>query len=87
VTAAAQETAPSAQPAGRSEGSEDATTTPKGTPTTLEKLAEVSRQWKAAIEKIRQQQKKAREAQQKAKERGKKTPAPAGQRSRDEDDD
>jgi hypothetical protein len=87
ATAAAQETAPSAPPAARSEGSEDATATPKGTPTTLEKLAEVSRQWKAAIEKIREQQKQAREAQQKAKERGKKTPAPAGQRSRDEDDD
>lgn len=59
---------------------------PKRSPTTLERLAEVSKQWKAAIEKIKQQQKKAREAQQKAKERGKKTPAPAGQRSRDDDD-
>jgi hypothetical protein len=78
---------PAAQPAARSEKGADATATPKGTPTTLEKLAEVSRQWKAAIEKIREQQKQAREAQQKAKERGKKTPAPAGQRSRDEDDD
>jgi hypothetical protein len=87
ATTAAQETAPSAPPAARSEGSEDASATPKGTPTTLEKLAEVSRQWKAAIEKIREQQKQAREAQQKAKERGKKTPAPAGQRSRDDDNE
>jgi hypothetical protein len=86
AAAAARETAPSAEPAARSEDGEDATATPKGTPTTLEKLAEVSRQWKAAIEKIKQQQKKAREAQQRAKERGEKTPAPAGQRSHDEDD-
>lgn len=59
---------------------------PKRSPTTLERLAEVSKQWKAAIEKIKQEQKKAREAQKKAQERGKKTPAPAGQRSRDDDD-
>ncbi|HUG01913.1 MAG TPA: DUF5667 domain-containing protein [Longimicrobiales bacterium] len=80
---------PVATAAAQSEEGEDqgATATRKGTPTTLEKLAEVSRQWKAAIEKIKQQQQKAREAQQKAKERGKKTPPPAGQRSRDEDDD
>lgn len=85
ATAAAPETTPSAQPAARSEEGEGATATPRGTPTTLEKLAEVSKQWKAAIEKIKEQQKQAREAQQKAKERGKKTPAPAGQRSRDDD--
>jgi hypothetical protein len=100
ATAAALESKPPAasdRPAGADQGSgaqgqagqeakkEEATAAPKGSPTTLEKLAEVSKQWKAAIEKIKHEQKKAREAQKKAQERGKKTPAPAGQRSQDED--
>jgi hypothetical protein len=100
--AAALETKPPAasdRPAGADQGSgargqegqetkkEEASAAPKNSSTTQEKLAEVSRQWKAAIEKIKEEQKKAREAQKKAQERGKKTPAPAKQRSQDEDRD
>jgi hypothetical protein len=86
--AALESKAPAAsdRPAGADQTKkEDATAAPKGSPTTQEKLAEISKQWKAAIEKIKEEQKKAREAQKKAKERGNKTPAPAKQRSQDED--
>lgn len=72
---------------GKEAEEQDKASSPKRTPTTLERLAEISKQWRAAIEKIKEQQKQAREAQKKAQERGKKTPAPAGQRSRERTDE
>lgn len=72
---------------GKDDDDAEETAKPKRSPTTLEKLAEISEQWKAALEKIKHEQQKAREAQKKAKERGRKMPEPAGQRSRDGDGD
>jgi hypothetical protein len=87
-TAAEQNKAPRQErPAGGEDDRDSGkTAAPDRSPTTLEKLSQIAQQWRAALEKIKQQQQKAREAQKKAHERGQKTPAPAGQRSRDHDD-